>query len=294
MKILVTGANGQLGRCLADVMKDVDAEFFFLDKTQMDLSSPDDVRSQLDKFKPDFVVNAAAYTAVDKAESEPELAQLINATSPEVIALWCYANSAGFIHVSTDYVFDGSGSEPYTENHVVNPTSVYGRTKLAGEVAVLKVNPAAIIIRTAWVFSEYGHNFVKTMLRLGAQKDELKVVADQIGCPTYAGDLALAIKKLVFKVQDLSFYGGIYHFCGDKAMSWCDFAKKIFITAKTQSMHVKDVEVFPISTSEYPTPAERPAYSVLNNEKLGLSFGIKPSNFDSCLNKVIRKLSVLN
>lgn len=291
MKILVTGANGQLGRCLADIMKGVDAEFFFLDKTQMDLSSPDDVRSQLDKFKPDFVVNAAAYTAVDKAESEPELAQLINATSPEVMALWCNTNNAGFIHVSTDYVFDGSGSEPYTENDAVNPTSVYGRTKLAGEVAILKVNPAAIIIRTAWVFSEYGHNFVKTMLRLGAQKDELKVVADQIGCPTYAGDLALAIKKLVFKVQNLSSYGGIYHFCGDKALTWCDFAKQIFITAKTKSVLTKDIVVLPISTSEYPTPAKRPAYSVLNNQKIALHFGIAPSDWSLALERVTKLLS---
>lgn len=291
MKILVTGANGQLGRCLADVMKDVDAEFFFLDKTQMDLSSPDDVRSQLDKFKPDFVVNAAAYTAVDKAESEPELAQLINATSPEVMALWCHANNAGFIHVSTDYVFDGSGSVPYTENDAVNPTSVYGRTKLAGEVAILKVNPAAIIIRTAWVFSEYGHNFVKTMLRLGAQRDELKVVADQIGCPTYAGDLALAIKKLISKVQNLSCYGGIYHFCGDKALTWCDFAKQIFITAKTKSVLTKDIVVFPISTSEYPTPAKRPAYSVLNNQKIALHFGIAPSDWSLALERVTKLLS---
>lgn len=291
MKILVSGANGQLGRCLADVMKDVEAEFFFLDKTQMDLSSPNDVRSQLDKFKPDFVVNAAAYTAVDKAETEPELAQLINATSPEVMALWCYANNAGFIHVSTDYVFDGSGSVPYTENDAVNPTSVYGRTKLAGEVAILKVNPAAIIIRTAWVFSEYGHNFVKTMLRLGAQRDELKVVADQIGCPTYAGDLALAIKKLIFKVQNLSSYGGIYHFCGDKALTWCDFAKQIFITAKTKSVPIKDIVVLPISTSEYPTPAKRPAYSVLNNQKIALHFGIAPSDWSLALERVTKLLS---
>lgn len=288
MKILVTGANGQLGRCLADVLKGCDAELFFLDRAQMDLSAPDTLRAQLDKLRPDFVINAAAYTAVDKAESEPDLALLINAKSPEVMASWCYINKAGFIHVSTDYVFDGSSNKPYTESDEVNPNSVYGRTKLSGEVAVLNANPAAIVIRTAWVFSEYGHNFVKTMLRLGGQKDELKVVADQIGCPTYAGDLALAIKDIVFKVTSLGTFGGIYHFCGDNALAWCDFAKQIFIMAKTNGVAIKDVVVLPISTSEYPTPAKRPAYSVLNNKKIALSFGIAPSNWKAALGRVVK------
>jgi dTDP-4-dehydrorhamnose reductase len=285
MKILVTGANGQLGRCLADVLKDADAEFFFLDKTQMDLSKPDAVRSQLDKFRPDFVVNAAAYTAVDKAESEPELAQLINATSPEVMALWCHTNNAGFIHVSTDYVFDGSGSKPYRENDVVNPTSVYGRTKLAGEVAVLKVNPAAIIIRTAWVFSEYGHNFVKTMLRLGAQKNELKVVEDQIGCPTYAGDLATAIKIILARLQEGHI--GIYHFCGDLSVSWYEFAREIIAIAKERNILNKEVTVTNISTCDYPTTALRPTYSVLDTSKINRVFDIKPSDWRKSLRNIL-------
>lgn len=291
MKIAITGANGQLGKCLFDVFRNIGAEFFFLDRVQMDLSRPEQLKSKLDELSPDFVINAAAYTAVDKAESEAELAHLINAVSPEVMALWCQQNNAGFIHVSTDYVFDGSSNRPYLEDDVVNPTSMYGRTKLAGEVAVLNVNPGAIIIRTAWVFSEYGHNFVKTMLKLAAQKDVLKVVADQHGCPTYAGDLALAIKKLVLEFKNLNEFGGVYHFCGDEAVTWCEFAKQAFVIARINGMQINEVDVIPIPTSEYPTPAKRPAYSVLSNEKIGLRFGIAPSNWKVALDKVTHLLA---
>lgn len=287
MKILVTGANGQLGKCLADVFQASEHDFVFADRALVDLSEPEHICQKLDNLKPDFVINAAAYTAVDKAEAEPELAQLINASSPEAIALWCSANKAGFIHVSTDYVFDGTATRPYVETDSVNPTSVYGKTKLAGEIAVLQAYPAAIIIRTAWVFSEYGSNFVKTMLRLGAQRDELKVVADQVGCPTYAGDIAAAIKDIVLKVADSGRDGGVYHFCGDKAVSWFEFAQQVFAAAKEHGVLLKDVVVQPIPTSEYPTPARRPAFSVLSTAKMLDSFGVLPSDWQNALSHVV-------
>lgn len=273
MKILLTGANGQLGRCFQDRLP-AEWEILATDTAELDITDLEHVEQTVKQFKPDAIVNAAAYTAVDKAESEPELAEKINATGPENLAIVASKQGIRLVHVSTDYVFDGNATEPYHEDSATNPLSVYGKTKLAGEQAVAKISPEAIIVRTAWVFSEYGNNFVKTMLRLAKERDALSIVDDQRGCPTYAGDLAQAIISLLEKNAE----GGIYHYCGDKEVSWYEFAKIIFEIAKEQGIINKIPKVISITTEHYPTPAHRPQYSSLACEKIR-KIAITPSNW---------------
>ncbi|MEI7266427.1 dTDP-4-dehydrorhamnose reductase [Pectobacterium versatile] len=263
MRILLTGANGQLGRCFQDRLP-AEWEILATDSAELDITEIEHVERTVKQFKPDAIVNAAAYTAVDKAESEPELAAKINVTGPENLAIVASKQGIRLVHVSTDYVFDGNATEPYSEDSATNPLSVYGKTKLAGEQAVAKASPEAIIVRTAWVFSEYGNNFVKTMLRLGKERDTLSIVNDQRGCPTYAGDLAQAIISLLDKNAE----GGIYHYCGDKEVSWYEFANTIFEMAKQQGVIDKVPLVTAIMTEQYPTPARRPQYSSLSCEKI--------------------------
>lgn len=270
MKILLTGADGQLGRCFQDRLP-TEWEILATDTAELDITDLARVEEVVKDLQPDAIVNAAAYTAVDKAESEPELAEKINAMGPENLAIVANKQGIRLVHVSTDYVFDGNATEPYSEDSATNPLSVYGKTKLAGEQAVAKASPEAIIVRTAWVFSEYGNNFVKTMLRLAKERDALGIVADQRGCPTYAGDLAQAIISLLEKNVE----GGIYHYCGDKEVSWYEFAQAIFSVAVQNSVLSKAPTLAPITTQQYPTPAHRPAYSSLSGEKLkkqGISF----------------------
>ncbi|KHN54684.1 dTDP-4-dehydrorhamnose reductase [Pectobacterium fontis] len=263
MRILLTGANGQLGRCFQDRLP-AGWEILATDAAELDITDLEHVERTVKQFKPDAIVNAAAYTAVDKAESEPELAEKINVTGPENLAIVASKQGIRLVHVSTDYVFDGNATEPYHEDSATNPLSVYGKTKLAGEQAVAKVSPEAIIVRTAWVFSEYGNNFVKTMLRLGKERDALSIVDDQRGCPTYAGDLAQAIISLLEKNAE----GGIYHYCGDKEVSWFEFAEEIFKVAERKSILAKIPTLKPIATEQYPTPAHRPAFSTLACKKM--------------------------
>lgn len=281
MKILLTGANGQLGRCFQDRLPE-GWQVWATDTAELDITDYEKVLSAVKEFQPDAIVNAAAYTAVDKAESEPELAALVNKTGPENLARAAKEVGARLVHVSTDYVFDGKATVPYVETDKTNPLGVYGQTKLDGEIAVSHILPDAIIIRTAWVFSEYGNNFVKTMLRLAKDRDELGIVADQRGCPTYAGDIAQAIIDLLKQNAD----GGIYHFCGDKEVSWYEFAKAIFEYALENRVISKKPRLNALSTKEYPTPTARPEYSVLLCDKIK-RYGISQSIWNEALGNIL-------
>lgn len=263
MKVLLTGSKGQLGNCFCDRLP-AGWQVLATDVDTLDITNLAKVTQQVIEYRPDVIVNAAAYTAVDKAETDQQIASLINEIGPKNLALAANEVGARLVHISTDYVFDGEANTPYLETAATNPLGVYGETKLAGEIAVSQIQPDALIIRTAWVFSEYGNNFVKTMLRLGKERDELNVVADQFGCPTYAGDIAQAIIELLKKNAD----GGVYHFCGDNQVAWNEFAEAIFFSALKMKQLTRVPVVKAIGTEQYPTPARRPKYSVLNCEKI--------------------------
>ncbi|HGM5488622.1 TPA: dTDP-4-dehydrorhamnose reductase [Serratia fonticola] len=263
MKVLLTGAKGQLGRCFSDRCP-AGWDILATDSDALDITDLEQVLRAVAAYKPDFIVNAAAYTAVDKAEVEHDVASLVNEIGPKNLAVAAKELGARLVHISTDYVFDGDAAAPYSEIAETNPLGVYGQTKLKGEQAVSQMLPEALIIRTAWVFSEYGNNFVKTMLRLAAGRDSLGIVADQRGCPTYAGDIAHAVITLLQRNAP----GGIYHFCGDSEVSWNEFAEVIFTSALQQGVLEQVPIVNGITTEQYPTPAKRPKYSVLNCAKV--------------------------
>ncbi|HEJ9058276.1 dTDP-4-dehydrorhamnose reductase [Serratia fonticola] len=263
MKVLLTGAKGQLGRCFSDRCP-AGWDILATDSDTLDITNLEQVRKITVAYQPNFIVNAAAYTAVDKAEVEHDIAALINDIGPKNLATVAKEVGARLVHISTDYVFDGEATTPYIEDAATNPLGVYGQTKLNGELAVSQVQPEALIIRTAWVFSEYGNNFVKTMLRLAQGRERLGIVADQRGCPTYAGDIASAVITLLQKEAP----GGIYHFCGDSEVAWSEFAEIIFSAALEQGVLALAPIVEGITTEQYPTPAKRPKYSVLNCEKI--------------------------
>ncbi len=281
MKILLTGAHGQLGRCFQDRLPE-GWQVWATDAAELDITDREQVNAAVAQYQPDAIVNAAAYTAVDKAEAEPQLAERINAIGPANLAAVAAQQQIRLVHVSTDYVFDGYASSPYSEQSPTHPLSVYGVTKLAGEQAVSAALPGAIIVRTAWVFSEYGTNFVKTMLRLGQERDALGIVGDQKGCPTYAGDLAQAIIALLQQTAA----GGIYHYSGDKEVSWFQFAEAIFAVAQQKGIITKVPTLTAITTDQYPTPAHRPAYSTLACDKIA-QLGIVLSDWQQALGKVI-------
>lgn len=263
MKILITGATGQLGQSLAQVAVAEGHEVILLSRADCDLSEPEQIAQHFNSETPDLVVNAAAYTAVDKAESDEEQAFLVNAKAVAVLAALCQEFRCPLIHVSTDYVFDGISSRPYQPAELTNPKSVYGASKLAGELAVRQYCPSSIIIRTSWVFSEHGNNFVKTMRRLMCEREQLSVVDDQIGRPTYAADLAAFICHAVKLIGQGWQQWGTYHFANSETLSWYQFALLIKADLQITGTPVK-TQIRPISTIEYPTPARRPAYSVLD------------------------------
>ena len=260
MKVLLTGAGGQLGQCFQDRVP-AEWELLALDSAGLDITDANAVQSCVEKFRPDIIVNAAAYTAVDKAELDKEQAFAVNAKGTLHLAQAAEAVGARFFHVSTDYVFDGNQETPYKETDAPNPTSVYGMSKLAGELLAFANCSRTTILRTAWVFSEYGGNFVKTMLKVGATRDTLNVVADQWGCPTYAGDIANAIIHLI-KHPEVP--NGLYHYCGNERTNWCEFAKVIFEVAGRYEEKYKRVKVNAITSEEYPTPVKRPKQSALD------------------------------
>lgn len=263
MKWLITGRNGQLGRCLSGLLStEADAETVAMSRDELDIADLTQIERVLDEVAPDILVNAAAYTAVDAAEEDEETASLINGVGPGYLAKACNARGIRLVHVSTDYVFDGAASTPYREDTVPDPQGAYGRTKLAGEQAVLNADPSALIVRTAWVFSEHGKNFLKTMLRL-ADRDELTVVDDQKGCPTDALSLAKAI--LAGVRQNLS---GIAHYTDSPACTWADFAEEIFSVAQDIGLITQRPTVRRISSKEFASKVARPGYSVLANNRI--------------------------
>lgn len=263
MRTLLTGSKGQLARCFRDRLPE-NWELIATDSTSLDITDTEAVRNMVQNFQPDAIVNAAAFTAVDKAEAHVGTAFAVNATAVHNLASAARACQARFIHISTDYVFDGTNKTPYKEQDYTNPQSVYGRTKVSGELLALAANPDSVIIRTSWLFSEYGNNFVKTMIRLAGERDNLSIVHDQTGSPTYAGDLAQAIIALL---QQPVAPRGIYHYGGNKSVTWYEFAQAIFQAAQQQDPHFKIPQLNAITTDQYPLPAPRPAYSIMDCQK---------------------------
>ena len=283
MVVLVTGANGQLGQSLQFIAGNYPAiQFVFCSSSDLDITNKQNCQAVFSQYKPNYCINSAAYTAVDKAESEQEKAQSINVIGAKNLAEVCAAFSTKLLHVSTDFVFDGNKTKPYTETDIPNPTGVYGQTKLDGEKAIQQTFDNYFIIRTSWVYSQFGNNFMKTMLRLASERDTLSVVNDQIGTPTNALDLAEALVKII-AFSYLSFgegrgeVFGIYNFSNEGQCSWYDFAKKIF------EIHKIKINLLPIPTSSYPTPAKRPSYSVLDKSKIKTVFGVAVKDWDESL-----------
>ncbi len=284
MKILITGKNGQVGSCLVDQLTTMsDVTFLALDREQLDITDATQVNKIVAEFNPNIIINAAAYTAVDKAEQESELAYGINRDGPHNLAVAANEINAYIIHISTDYVFSGDSLDCYTESDNTDPQGVYGRSKLAGEQAVTEACSRHIIVRTAWVFGEHGNNFVKTMLRLAKTRDSLGVVADQFGGPTYAGDIAKAILAISKQIVDGNQAYGVYHYSGFPHVSWYDFAGKIFDIAFEQGVLKQLIQVNQITTQDYPTPAKRPVNSRLNCDNINKTFGIQQSDWRTAL-----------
>jgi len=281
MVVLVTGANGQLGQSIKFIAnKYPTIQFIYTDFHEMDITNIESCTNAFLKYKPQFCINTAAYTAVDKAESEPEKAHLINSIGPENLAKVCKENDTILLHISTDFIFDGTLKTPYLESDLPNPQSVYGQTKLEGEIAIQNTWEKHFIIRTSWVYSQFGTNFMKTMLRLASERDGLSVVSDQIGTPTNAVDLAEALLTIIqspitHHPSPTTF--GIYNFSNEGQCSWYDFAAAIF--------HQKEIKIDlkPIPTSAYPTPAARPAYSVLDKTKIKNTFNIEVNEWKTSL-----------
>jgi len=286
MKVLVTGCNGQVGFLLKQMLTNK-VELLALTRQELDITNENLVNETITNFKPHVIINAAAYTAVDKAENEEELAFAINSDGSKYLAKAANKVNAALIHISTDYVFEGNKSGLYLETDPVNPQGIYGKSKLAGELEVSKYCDKHIILRTAWVFGEHGNNFVKTMLRLGKERDALSIVSDQFGGPTYAGDIAKAIIKIVNKTEiDNNIKWGIYHYSGTPQVSWFEFAENIFIKAKNAGILENIPKLTAITTEEFPTLAKRPENSTLNCKAIKKEFGIMPSNWQEELNNI--------
>ena len=292
--ILILGASGQVGRRLLGSISGT-GEIVALDRNQADLSDFEQLRTTVRRIRPEVILNAAAYTAVDRAESEPDRAIQINGTAPGVLAEESERADALLVHYSTDYVFDGSKATPWVETDLPHPLNVYGASKLAGEKAIEKVGGKFLIFRTSWVYGPQGNNFLLTMLRLGRERDRLNIVDDQIGAPTTSLELANATSKVVKRVLGLSSgstseWAGVYHMTCGGSVSWCDFARAIFDRAQTL-LQGKKPEIHPIPSTAYPTPARRPGYSVLSNDKLRLRFGVQLAGWEPALDQVMGELA---
>ena len=287
MKILLIGNTGQVGSELQQTLPKI-GEVVSLSRSELDLCDRQQIQQQISKNKPDIIVNAAAYTAVDKSETEPDLAMEINAHAPKAIAIAARDIDAKVLHISTDYVFDGQNYTPYKETDPTNPLGVYGKSKLLGEQGVRGNCDRHIILRTAWVYGAQGHgNFVKTMLRLGAEREELKVVADQIGSPTWSYDIAGAIANLLSESLHDPSINGTYHFTNSGVASWYDLAVATFAEAKQLGFCLKIERVLPISTAEFPTPTQRPHYSVLSKAKIVKTLGVYPPHWRESLKQML-------
>lgn len=279
MVILVTGANGQLGQSLRYIAPNYpELQFVFCSSTDLDITNAENCETIFANIKPNYCINAAAYTAVDKAESEPEISHSVNVDGAKNLATVCKLNNTILLHISTDFVFDGTASKPYTENDIPKPTGVYGQTKLDGEKAIQETLDSYFIIRTSWVYSQFGNNFMKTMLRLASERDSLSVVNDQIGTPTNAVDLAEALVQIIqhCQTEPVEVFG-IYNFSNEGQCSWYDFAKEIF------EINTIKIDLKPIPTTSFPTPAKRPKYSVLDKSKIKNIFGVQVKSWKDSL-----------
>jgi len=287
VNILVTGSNGQLGSEIRELSSNYSYNFFFTDRTNIDITNKDDIRNFVEKNSINTIINCAAYTKVDKAQTDKMNADLVNRKAVKKLAKVAKEKDIKLIHISTDYVFDGKNFKPYCEEYQTNPNSIYGQTKLDGETEMITINPKnSIIIRTSWVYSTFGNNFVKTMLRLGREKDELGVIFDQVGTPTNAADLAQTILDILPKINNTKVE--IYNYSNEGVLSWYDFAKEIMKMAKI------DCIINPIETYQYPTPAQRPHYSLLNKAKIKKEFNITIPFWKDSLDKCLKKLGERN
>ena len=306
IRIVIVGSQGQVGSELtaldwSSVGLDANSKITALSRADLDISNLDSIHTTIKELKPHWVINASAYTAVDKAESDSATAYAVNAFGPQQLALACAAIGARFIHISTDYVYPGEAVEgnaaALSESDPVGPTGVYGASKLAGELLVKNACPEHIILRTAWVFGLHGNNFVKTMLRLGGERDELGVVADQWGGPTSARGIAMAIASIVTEVtrlesegEDLASFWGVYNFSGEPHVNWAQFAETIFDRAAALGLLARGPKVNSITSDQYPTPAKRPANSRLSNEKVGELFGIAPDDWQAAVDELLTEI----
>lgn len=290
MRILVTGSDGQVGRELVKLAKREGLDIEGTTITDLDITDEKNVFSYVNKSGPELIVNAAAYTAVDQAEDDQELCFAVNGEGPTILAKVCEAKEIPLIHISTDYVFDGTKIDPYQEEDEPNPKSTYGISKLNGDRAVANIKKH-IILRVAWVFSSHGNNFAKTMLRLGKERSELKIVADQTGSPTWAGDIAYVIIEIINKYRENENVSwGLYHYAGQPAVSWFQFASKIFDEAKNMGILENIPQLYPIESKEYPTEAERPNNSVLDCQKINQELGVYQPDWVHGLRQVLTEL----
>jgi dTDP-4-dehydrorhamnose reductase len=292
LRVLLTGKTGQVGFELQHSLAAI-GEVVAFDRAELDLSSIDAIRARMREVRPQIIVNAAAYTAVDKAESEPELATRINGVAPGIMAEEAKRLGAVLVHYSTDYVFDGTKKEPYVEDDPPNPVSSYGRSKLAGEQAIALSGATHLIFRTSWVYAARGQNFVRTMLRLGQERRELRIVDDQVGAPTWARFIAEATAQVLRQLGDghkvVGDRAGIYNLTATGAVSWCGFASAIFAEANAQ-LGMTPPKLIPITTAEYPRPARRPANSRLDTSKLTRIFGLTPPDWKTMLSACMRDM----
>lgn len=286
MRVLLTGCNGQVGFILKELLQN-SVELLALTHQELDITNKESVNKTVSVFRPNVIVNAAAYTAVDKAEKEEQLAFSVNSNGPEHLAEAANKIDSVLIHISTDYVFEGNKIGLYKETDHVNPQGSYGKSKLAGEKLVTKKCKKHIILRTAWVFGEHGNNFVKTMLKLGKDKRKLSVVNDQFGGPTYAGDIAKAIIKIINKIEICeSIKWGVYHYSGMPYVSWYEFAKCVFISAERNGILENTPKLTAVTSDEFPTQVKRPKNSKLNCKSVEAEFGVLPSAWQTELNNI--------
>ncbi len=291
MKILITGAKGQVGKELVSIANQRGFDVIAAGQTELDITQLKNIESYVEVHQPDLVINAAAYTAVNKAEEEQDITYAINRDGTANLAAVSKEKNIPLLHISTDYVFDGTKSEAYSENDAVSPLGIYGISKWQGEETIRQTLPEHIILRVAWVFGAQGNNFVKTMLRLAKDRDELSVVADQFGRPSPAKDIAKTLIILAEQYQkEKTLEWGTYHYCGDEKVSWCGFAKEILKQAKEQGLIEKDIKVNAITTAEYQDPTKRPANSMLDCEKIKNTFGIEMPSWKESLNQVLTEL----
>lgn len=294
MKIIILGANGQVGNALTKTFKKQRHDVIALTRKDLNLAKLNTLEQEIKRLdQADCLINATAFTAVDQAEQEPDMAHAINHQAVRLLAEYCHTLNMPFIHFSTDYVFDGTNTKPYTENDATNPINTYGRSKLLGEQATVASMHRFVIIRLSWVFSAYGTNFVKTILKLAQQKQTLTIINDQIGCPTAADDIANATLQIITQILQPNFDAwGIYHYASQAQTTWYDFANSFVTQAKSLGMTISTEQINPIPTKNYPTPAIRPHYTVLDTSKIKQTFGIELPLWQNALEPIIKLIKV--